>query len=75
MKEPPPDPVFARQDPVFYAGDSCMRSSSGACKEALASSGFDAFLFFKAEAVRYITDFYVKGYRPFMEPEYVVLVA
>ncbi len=38
-------------------------------------TGLDAFLFFKAEAVRYITDFYVKGFRPFMEPEYVVLVA
>ena len=25
--------------------------------------------------MRYITDFYVKGFRPFMEPEYVVLVA
>src|SRR5262249_39099383 len=32
------------------------------------------FIFFKAEAVRYITDFYVKGYRPFMEPEYFVVV-
>src|SRR5258707_897565 len=42
---------------------------------ALARSGLDAFLFFKAEAVRYVTDFYVKGFRPFMEPEYVVLVA
>lgn len=25
--------------------------------------------------MRYVTDFYVKGFRPFMEPEYVVLVA
>ena len=32
-------------------------------------------MFFKAEAVRYVTDFYVKGFRPFMEPEYVVLMA
>jgi Xaa-Pro aminopeptidase len=40
----------------------------------LTRSGLDALLFFKAEAVRYVTDFYVKGFRPFMEPEYVVLV-
>ena len=39
------------------------------------SPGLDAFLFFKAEAVRYITEFHVKGFCPFMEPEYVVLVA
>ena len=54
---------------------NCIASSSRRCSEALERSGFDAFLFFKAEAVRYITDFYVKGFRPFMEPEYVVLVA
>ena len=75
MKELPPDPVFARQNPVFYAGDTLHAIKQRRVQEALASSGFDAFLFFKAEAVRYITDFYVKGYRPFMEPEYVVLVA
>ena len=54
---------------------SCTGSSSEQVQQALERSGFDAFLFFKAEAVRYITDFYVKGFRPFMEPEYVVLVA
>ena len=43
-------------------------------QKALAASGLDALILFKAEAVRYITDFYVKGFRPFMEPEYVVLV-
>lgn len=75
MKELPPDPAFARQNPVFYAGDTLHAIKQRRVQEALASSGFDAFLFFKAEAVRYITDFYVKGYRPFMEPEYVVLAA
>ena len=28
----------------------------------------------KAEAVRYVTDFYAKGYRPFFEPEYLTVV-
>ena len=39
-------------------------------QQALERSDLDALVFFKAEAVRYLTDFYVKGFRPFMEPEY-----
>ncbi len=66
---------FQKQDPVFYAGDALHGIKQQRLQEALARSGLDALLFFKAEAVRYITDFYVKGFRPFMEPEYVVLVA
>jgi Xaa-Pro aminopeptidase len=65
---------FTRQDPVFYPGDELHRVKQQKVREALSLNGLDAFLFFKAEAVRYITDFYVKGFRPFMEPEYVVLV-
>lgn len=67
-------PAFAKQSPVFYGGDELHRIKQRKVQRALETSGFDAFLFFKAEAVRYITDFYVKGFRPFMEPEYVVLV-
>lgn len=66
---------FEKQDPIFYAGDALHRIKQERLQDALAQSGLDAFLFFKAEAVRWITDFYVKGFRPFMEPEYVVLVA
>lgn len=68
-------PVFAKQPPIFYVGDELHRIKQQRLQEALARSGLDALIFFKAEAVRYITDFYVKGFRPFMEPEYVVLVA
>ncbi len=66
--------VFEKQDPVFYAGNELHHIKRTKMRDALAKSGLDAFLFFKAEAVRYVTDFYVKGFRPFMEPEYVVLV-
>ena len=66
---------FQKQAPIFYAGDELHRVKQQRLQAALEESGLDAFLFFKAEAVRYITDFYVKGFRPFMEPEYVVLVA
>lgn len=71
----PKRPPFEQQDPVFYAGDHLHRIKQQRVQAALEQSGLDAFMFFKAEAVRYITDFYVKGFRPFMEPEYVVLVA
>jgi Xaa-Pro aminopeptidase len=67
-------PSFQKQAPPFYAGDELHRIKQDKLQGALAASAFDAFIFFKAEAVRYITDFYVKGYRPFMEPEYFVLV-
>lgn len=70
----PVAPVFQREPPIFYAGDELHRIKQDKVQRALAASGFDAFIFFKAEAVRYITDFYAKGYRPFMEPEYFVVV-
>ncbi|MCC6467404.1 MAG: aminopeptidase P family protein [Alphaproteobacteria bacterium] len=65
---------FEKQPPIFYAGEELHRIKQQRLQEALTRSGLDALIFFKAEAVRYITDFYVKGFRPFMEPEYVVLV-
>ena len=68
-------PAFRKQPPLFYAGDALHRIKQDKVQKALERSGLDAFIFFKAEAVRYITDFYVKGFRPFMEPEYIVLVA
>jgi Xaa-Pro aminopeptidase len=68
------DLAFQKQDPIFYAGDELHAIKQAKLQDALSQSGLDALIFFKAEAVRYITDFYVKGFRPFMEPEYVVLV-
>jgi Xaa-Pro aminopeptidase len=67
--------VFTKSDPEFYAGHDLHQIKQHKVQQALQASGLDALLFFKAEAVRYLTDFYVKGFRPFMEPEYVVLVA
>ena len=66
---------FRKQDPIFYPGDEIHRVKQEKVQAVLAASGFDALLLFKAEAVRYVTDFYTKGYRPFMEPEYLVLVS
>jgi len=66
--------LFEQRDPEFYAGPELHRIKRQKIQRALERSGLDALMFFKAEAVRYATDFYVKGFRPFMEPEYVVLV-
>lgn len=66
--------TFVKQSPSFYAGDELHRIKQDKLQQVLKASPFDALLFFKAEAVRYVTDFYVKGFRPFMEPEYLVLV-
>ena len=71
------DPAYGLQrppPPSLEAAGITYRAPVDARKSPFAASSFDAFIFFKAEAVRYITDFYVKGYRPFMEPEYFVLV-
>jgi len=65
---------FSKQDPIFYAGHELHRIKQDKIQRAMDKAGLDALLLFKAEAVRYVTDFYVKGFRPFMEPEYVVLV-
>lgn len=75
LRDADSQPGFRKQDPIFYPGDAIHRAKQEKVQAELERSGFDAFLLYKAEAVRYITDFYVKGFRPFMEPEYVVLVA
>src|SRR6185503_8529021 len=67
-------PALRKRPPIFYAGDELHVIKQQRLQGVLAATGLDALLFFKAEAVRYITDFYVKGFRPFMEPEYIVLV-
>jgi hypothetical protein len=54
-------PVFQRESPIFYAGNELHKIKQDKVQRALAASEFDAFIFFKAEAVRYITDFYAKG--------------
>src|SRR5262249_10083768 len=66
--------VFRKQDPIFYAGAELHGIKQQRVQRALEESDYDAFMFFKAEAVRYLTDFYVKGFRPFMEAEYMVPV-
>jgi Xaa-Pro aminopeptidase len=60
--------------PSFYGGDELHAWKQAQLQATMAQHGLDAVLFTKSEAVRYVTDFYAKGYRPFMDPEYFVVV-
>jgi Xaa-Pro aminopeptidase len=63
-----------QESPSFYAGDELHAAKQEKIQKALGEHMLDAFLLTKSEAVRYATDFYVKGYRPFMEPEYLAVI-
>lgn len=66
--------VLWKEKPSFYGGDELHAWKQARLREVMGAHGLDAVVFTKSEAVRYITDFYVKGYRPFMDPEYFVVV-
>jgi Xaa-Pro aminopeptidase len=65
---------YSKEDPSFYGGDELHRFKQEKVQKLLETKGMNAFLFLRSEVVRYITDFFVKGYRPFFELEYFVLV-
>lgn len=67
--------ISCPEEPPFYAGDTLHKVKQQKIRDAMRKYDFDAFLLIKSEAVRYVTDFYVKGYRPFMDLEYFVLVS
>ena len=56
--------------PPFYAGDELQAIRLAAIQSALAERGLDGLLLLKHDAVRFVTGFYAKGYRPFVEFEY-----
>jgi len=61
-------------EPIFYPGDKLREIKLNKINDALRKFNLDALLLFKPESIRYVTDFYVKGFRPFMELEYFALV-
>ncbi|HYM68810.1 MAG TPA: Xaa-Pro peptidase family protein [bacterium] len=62
------------QEPLFYCGDGVHRAKMRKVQDALRRRGLDALLLLKHDAVRYVTEFYAKGYRPFLDIEYAALV-
>jgi hypothetical protein len=63
-----------KEDPSYYGGDELHKAKKEKIQKAMEENGLDAILLLKAETVRYATDFYCKGYRPFYEPEYLSVI-
>lgn len=63
-----------RREPLFDCGEDVFRAKTQKVQDALAARGLDGLLLLKHDAVRYVTGFYAKGYRPFVEFEYASLV-
>lgn len=65
---------YWKEEPSYYGGDVLHQVKESKIQKAMEDNGLDAILLTKAETVRYATDFYVKGYRPFYEPEYFAVI-
>ena len=63
-----------KEDPSYYVGDELHKAKQEKIQKAISEKKLDGLLLLKAEAVRYATDFYIKGYRPFLEPEYLAVI-
>jgi Xaa-Pro aminopeptidase len=63
-----------QENPSFYAGNELHKVKRDKVRKVIEKYDMDALLLIKSEAVRYVTDFYVKGYRPFFEPEYFAVI-
>jgi Xaa-Pro aminopeptidase len=67
-------PALDLGDPLFYCGDSLQESKLARMRGEMDRAGLDALLFIKHDAVRWVTGFYAKGYRPFVELEYAAVL-
>lgn len=63
-----------KENPSYYGGDALHQAKKEKIQKVLEDNQLEAILLLKAETVRYATDFYVKGYRPFYEPEYLAVI-
>lgn len=63
-----------KEEPSYYGGDVLHEAKKQKIQKAMEENSLEALLLLKSEAVRYATDFYVKGYRPFFEPEYLAVI-
>lgn len=60
--------------PVFYVGDELHFAKLKKARAVMSKRGFDALLFILPEAVRYFTDLYTLGPRPFWEYSYIAFL-
>lgn len=65
---------FRSTEPLFYPGDDLHERKLGKVQGLLDDRDLEALLVFRDETIRYVTDFYTKGFGPFMEFEYLGVV-
>jgi Xaa-Pro aminopeptidase len=64
--------MLERKDPLYYCGDEIRKYKQKKIQNVMEKNGLDGILFFKPEAIRYMTDFFVKGFRSVsMDIEYL----
>jgi Xaa-Pro aminopeptidase len=66
--------LTVEQEPLFYCGDELHEWKISRLQQFMKSKELDGLLLLKHDAVRYVTEFYTKGYRPFLDFDYLVLV-
>ncbi len=62
------------RQPLFFPGDEIHQVRVERVAAALQAHDLDGLLLLKHDAVRYVTGFYAKGYRPFIDFDYAALV-
>jgi Xaa-Pro aminopeptidase len=60
--------------PLFFCGDDVHAAKMDKIQRVLDQRRLDALLLIKHDAVRYVTEFYAKGYRPFLDIDYAAIV-
>ena len=71
----PKEFIWAREKPSFYVGDELHKVKQEKLQKSIEKHGFDALLLFQSPAVRYVTDFFTKGYRAYSHDlEYLAVV-
>src|SRR5215212_10393178 len=62
------------REPLFFPGDEIHRARVERVAAALRRHDLAGLLLLKHDAERYVTGFYAKGYRPFIDFDYAALV-
>jgi Xaa-Pro aminopeptidase len=67
--------VFKREEPSYYCGDELHKVKAEKVQKIMGNNDLDALLLFQSPAVRYVTDFFTKGYRAYSQDlEYCALI-
>lgn len=68
------DIKLPKELPDFYVGDNLHKAKNEKLQENIEKYGLEGLILTRDESVRYVTDFYTKGFRPFNEIEYMSII-